>query len=788
MNRRQFIGVNLAAAAAVAAQPWSIAAQSAPPDSGATWMNKNLSSAERARLLAAAMTPAEQAGQLLSYDGSDTIDSLAAKHIGCLYNMKGNRLAERARELRARHRLHVPVLFALDCVHGQVLAENLGGTIFPIALGMAASFDTEQIRRMGRITADEMIASGVRWTFGPNIDVAHDLRFGRIEEMFGEDPYLVGEMGAAVVEGLQGDFAHPRVIATAKHFTGYSAGIGGRDAAECPVSWRALRRDDFPPYRRVIQAGVRSVMSAYHAIDGTPCVINRRLLRDELRGELKFKGLVVSDANNARWCSLLQGITGSHEEFIVRAVEAGNEVHLAVMGVTDALVNAVKSGRLAPDVLRDAAALVLEAKFALGLFDEPDPVPKVELRTPESFHAAVDAAAASMVLLENHGALPLAPKQKRIALVGNLADDLRQQFGCWTSLCRNDKAADEIAKQSDAPSWTYLAGLRARAKLAGDEITYVPACGPAPGTTADEDAAGIAQAVAAAREADVIVAIVGDSDHWSGEGRDRADLNLPGRQQQLLEALHATGKPLIVVLAVTKPHTVPWVKANAAAVVCAWNSGMGGGAALAALLWGDRDFTGRTPVTWPAHVGQLPLTYDRIPGVHFEEFWFGPTRTPPNAPHNPSHEREIWRLENIRQIDVPAEYVFGVWPFGHGLSYAAINLTSAEMIRSDWQPGESPRLRVQLDNPGPRDGVAVVQVYVRDVEATVTRPDRRLAAWARVAVAAGQNATTEIEIKPAALEVVTAEGRRVIEPGTFHALVGFSSLVTELKVLPFTVG
>jgi beta-glucosidase len=215
---------------------------------------------------------------------------------------------------------------------------------------------------------------------------------------------------------------------------------------------------------------------------------------------------------------------------------------------------------------------------------------------------------------------------------------------------------------------------------------------------------------------------------------------------------------------------------------------MGGGAALAALLWGDRDFTGRTPVTWPAHVGQLPLTYDRIPGVHFEEFWFGPTRTQPNGPRNPSHDREIWRLENTRQIDLPAETVFGVWPFGHGLSYAPITITSAELTRTELKPTESPTVRVRVTNSGARDGVAVVQVYVRDVEATVTRPDHRLAGWARIPVAAGNSATAEIEIKPTALEVVNADGQRVIEPGIFHALVGFNSLVTELKVLPFTVG
>ena len=789
-NRRRFL--KTVATASLAFNSINLfSAQSPPMNSSSTtapWLNQNLSSSERARLLADAMTTAEQAGQLVNYDGEKTIEWLASNHVGSFLNRKGAKLAELARELRARHRLNVPVLFALDCAHGHALSENLGATIFPVPLAMAATFDPDQARRMGHVTADEMIATGIRWVYGPNIDVVRDLRFGRIEEMFGEDPYLVGEIGAACIEGLQGpDPTRPRVLACAKHFTGYSEGIGARDSAECPVSWRVLRRDHFPPHRRAIQAGVRTVMSGYHAIDGTPCVINRRLLRDELRGELGFTGFVVSDANNVRWCTLLNSLSGTHEEFIVKALQAGNEVHLAASGVPDALIAAVKNGQLDPALLRDAAALVLKAKFDLGLFEAADPLPISQVRTADSLNAAVDAAAASMVLLENRGALPLAPNHRRIALVGQLADDVRQQLGCWTLLCRNDDAAKELVKQPDSSSWTYLSALRARAAEAGATLTYTPACGPVPGPTAEQDETGISTAVAAAREADVVIALVGDSDHWAGEGRDRAELNLPGRQQRLLEALHATGKPLVVVLAVTKPHSVPWVQAHATAVVCAWGSGMGGGKALAALLWGDRDFTGRTPVTWPAHVGQLPITYDRIPGAHFEGFSGGPNNSVPNAPRDPSRDLNIWRIENTRHIDLTADWVHGLWPFGHGRSYATITLTSAAMLRPDWKIGESPRVRVTLANTGDRDGLAVVQIYVRDVAATVTRPDRRLAALARVNVAAGRTATAELALAPEMLEVIDADGRRVTEPGEFHALVGFSSLVTTLKVLPFTL-
>ncbi|MBC8008875.1 MAG: glycoside hydrolase family 3 protein, partial [Burkholderiales bacterium] len=448
------------------------------------WLDASLPSAERARLLAAAMTPAEQAGQLLNYDGGKPIDWLAERHVGSFLNRKGPVLVELARELRARHRLQVPVLFALDCAHGHALSEDLGGTIFPVPLAMAATFDPAHARAMGRVTADEMIATGIRWIYGPNIDVVRDLRFGRVEEMFGEDPYLVGEIGAACIEGLQGpDPARPRVLACAKHLTGYSEGIGARDSAECPVSWRVLRRDHLPPYRRAIQAGVRSVMSGYHAIDGTPCVINRRLLRDELRRELGFTGFVVSDANNVRWCTLLNALAGTHDEFIVRCLEAGNEIHLAATGVVEALVAAVESGRLDPAILRDAAALFLEAKFALGLFEQPEPLPLVQVRTAASYRAAADAAAASMVLLENHhGALPLGRTPQRIALVGKLADDLAQQFGCWSLTCRNPEPQLELAKQPESASWTYLAALRARAAAAGSTLTYTPGCGPAPGT------------------------------------------------------------------------------------------------------------------------------------------------------------------------------------------------------------------------------------------------------------------------------------------------------------------
>jgi beta-glucosidase len=755
----------------------------------APWLDTTLSSKARARLLAAAMTPAELAGQLSSHDAQRPVEWFAERHVGSIYNRKGAPLAELARELRTRHRLKVPVLFGLDCIHGHALAEELGATIFPAPLAMAASFDPEQARRMGRITASEMVATGIRWTFGPNVDVARDLRFGRIEETFGEDPLLVGEIGAAMVEGLQATRGQPRVIATGKHFTGYSEGLGGRDAAECTLSWRVLRRDHIPPFRKLIKAGLRSVMSGYMALDGTPCVLHHRLLCDELRGELGFDGFVVSDANNVRWCTLLMGLDATHEETIARAVEAGNDVQLGADGVVEALVAAVESGRLRRAVLQEAAERMLEAKFALGLFEEPDPVPRVQVRTAASLDAAVDAAAASMVLLENRGALPFGADLRRIAVVGRLADDLRQQFGCWTLLCRNDAADQELARQPDAPSWSYLAALRRRAAAAGAQLDCVPGCGPAPADIAAHTDADIAAAVEAARQADTVIAFVGDSDHWAGEGRDRAGLDLPGHQQQLLEALHATGKPLVVVLAVTKPHTVPWVQAHAAAVVCVWNSGMGGGAALASLLWGDRDFSGRTPITWPAHVGQTPITYDRMPGVHFEEFWHGPgaTRPAPTSPKNPSRDLHVWRLENTRHIDLKPEWVFGLWSFGHGLSYATIAMKGAAMQRHGWQAGQSPTLSVELQNTGVRDGVAVVQVYVRDVAASVTRPDRRLAAWARVVVAAGQTVTAPMTIPLEALELVDADGHRIIEPGEFQALVGFSSRVTDLLVLPFAV-
>jgi beta-glucosidase len=768
----------------------------APPNQDAwPWMDATLPAAQRAQHLAAAMTPAELAGQLLADDANQWSTRLPADCVGALYNAQGPRLAELARGLRRRHRLRVPVLFALDSAHGHAMQQGLGVTVFPSPLAMAATFDVEQLRRMGAITANEMVATGIRWAFSPNIDVARDLRFGRIEETFGEDPFLVGEMGAAFIEGLQGDPQHPRVLATAKHMTGYSEGQGGRDASECAVSWRVLRRDHLPPYRRAVQAGVASVMSGYHAIDGVPCVINRRLLRDELRTGLGFGGFVVSDADNVQWCHLLQAIDGSHADFIVRAVESGNEVQLAARGVVPALLAAVESGRLDMALLRESAALFLTAKFALGLFEEADPQPVLQVRTAQSFAAAVDAAAASIVLLENRGALPLAPTGQRVLLVGQSADDLRQQHGCWTALCRNDNAAAQIATQPDAPGWTYLAGLRARAAKAGATLAHVPACGPAPQSSADDDAAGIARAVAQAQHADVVLAIVGDSDHWVGEGRDRADMNLPGRQQALLEGLHAVcaarGKPLVVVLATTKPLALPWVQANADAVVCVWNAGMGGGDALAALLWGDRDFTGRTPVTWPAHVGQMPIHYDRLPGLHFEGFAAGPQQAVPQvdraAMETAGLDIHHWRQDNTRHIDLPAAWVHGLWPFGHGLSYAPIHITGAQMAAQRWAVGQSPRLTVHLHNPGPRDGLAVVQIYLRDVMASVTRPDRRLAAWARVPVRAGEHASAELTLAPELLEVVDADGMRVTEPGLFHALVGFDSRVGSLRVLPFHV-
>ncbi|TAG78754.1 MAG: hypothetical protein EAZ21_12015, partial [Betaproteobacteria bacterium] len=395
----------------------------------------------------------------------------------------------------------------------------------------------------------------------------------------------------------------------------------------------------------------------------------------------------------------------------------------------------------------------------------------------------------------NHGVLPVATAVKRILLVGESANDLRQQYGCWTALCRNEAAETLVRAHSEAKNWTFLPALRARAEAAGADLEYVPACGPAPTSPTVNESDGIALAVARAKVADMVLAVVGDSDHWVGEGRDCARLELPGRQHALLEALHqvcvSKGTPLVVVLATSKPLAIPWVKAHASAVVCVWNAGMGGGDALAALLWGDRDFTGRTPISWPAHVGQLPVHYDRMPGLHFEGFSGGPQQAVPLANRDAMNafggDIHAWRQDNTRHIDLPSDWVNGLWPFGFGMSYASIEIENAAMSAERWALGQAPSLKVELHNDGTRDGVAVIQVYVRDVVASVTRPDRRLAAWKRVTVGAGERTTTTITLALELLEVIDADGERVTEPGLFHALVGMSSRLSDLRVLPFSV-
>ena len=575
---------------------------------------------ERVADLLSHMTLEEKVGQTCLCDARERDDAwFAARGPGALFNVYDPELVGRLqRNLGLGNRLGIPFFFVLDCPHGH--AFPLTTTVFPSSFAMSCSWNPELVRQTAAITAREMRGSGVNISDGgPDLDVVRDLRWGRIDETYGEDPFLVGEFGAAVIRGMQGDApgTPTGVIACPKHFMGYSETIGSRDGLDCQLSERALRWNHLPPYVAVLRAGTMSIMAGYHAWDGVPCSANKRLLTGILRDELGFDGFVMSDWNNAKNMVTSSDVRSQHvsadlEESVPRCLAAGNEMTFNVYGAYEAGLAAARSGRLSLAVLDEAVRRMLTVKFRMGLFDGlamPDAAAHATWGCAEHQAVAEEAAIQSAVLLENRRqTLPIGPTVKTIAVIGPNADDPDPHLGCWTN-AGNPAFAEH--NRSGTQCITVLQALRAHAATNGTTILHHAGCGLRRSDAEDLDAA-----IACCHQADLIIAVVGDSEHFRGEERDRARMDLLGRQRELLEAARAVGKPLVVIVIASKPPIEPWLARHSDALIAAFNPGGRGGPALAKLLFGARDFGGRLTASWAHHVGQLPVTYNQFPGWH----------------------------------------------------------------------------------------------------------------------------------------------------------------------------
>ncbi len=691
------------------------------------------------------MTLPEKVGQIMQLNGQF---ELAARirdfQPGSMLHVVGDAVNQ-AIDLAARTRLGIPVLLAEDCIHGHSFWK--GATIFPTQMALACSWDPALLEQVARITAREVAATGIAWTFSPVLCLTRDLRWGRVGETFGEDPLLIGELGAAMIRGYQGrGLADPdAILATAKHYTGYSETHGGRDASEADLSRRKLRTYFFRAFHRAVQAGAQTFMTGYQSIEGVPSTANRWLLTEVLREEWGYQGIVVTDWDNVGRMHWEQKVVPDLKYAAALAVRAGNDLMMETPGFHAAALQAIEEGLLTEAEIDVPLRRVLLLKFRLGLFENPrrprlDALPAL-LNCAEHRAANLESARRSLVLLRNDGLLPLAPAaHRRIAVVGPNADSALAQLGDWT-LGSTQYPASYGAQPRELTT-TVLDGLRARAPE-GVAISHAPGC-----VRGADLAATIAEAVAAAREAELVVAVVGDTIDYIGEARSTATLELQDGQQELLAALAATGRPLVVVLINSKPLVLPPAALQAAALVEAFNPGMLGGRAVAELLWGDFNPSGKLCVSFPRHVGQQPIFYSQVRGQHGD-----------------------------RYADLTQDPQF---PFGHGLAYTAYRYHDLEVLTPTLAPGEAARVRIQITNTGSRAGEEIAQLYIHDEVASVTWVGIELKGFQRVPLAPGETRAVEFTVAYDEFSIVDAAGHRVVEPGVFQILVGPSSRRADL--------
>ncbi|SDF76609.1 beta-glucosidase [Lentzea fradiae] len=737
----------------------------------APYLDATLPTAERVADLLARMTPAEKVGQMMQLDSREDLDDhVLRKHVGSILHTSPERVL-RAQDLTTRTRLRIPLLIAEDCIHGHSFFE--GATIFPTQLGMAATWDPDLVEQAARVTAVEASATGVHWTFSPVLCIARDLRWGRVDETFGEDPVLIGELASAMVRGYQGDGLtdETAILATAKHFAGYSETQGGRDASEADLSRRKLRSWFLPPFERVAREGCATFMLGYQSTDGVPITVNSWLLDEVLRGEWGYQGTLITDWDNVGRMVWEQKLQPDYAHAAAAAVKAGNDMIMTTPQFFEGALQAVEDGLLAESDLDRAVTRILTLKFDLGLFENPrrPDAERQRVMINHEDHAALNLRVArrSLVLLRNDGVLPFARAKAKIAVVGPLADDAQTQLGDWAG---SSGQADWLPTGHPREMiTTVLDGLR---ELSSGEVTYArgadiltlepdpegdtfPDGQPRPPVVrpCEPDQELIAEAVAAAQDADYVVAVVGDRIELVGEGRSTATLELIGGQIALLDALAATGKPLVVVLLASKPLVLPPSALNAAALLWVANPGMQGGRAIAEVLHGLVEPSGRLPISFAAHAGQQPTYYNQIRGQH-----------------------------GTRYADLTQEPAF---VFGEGLSYTTVEYGELHVETPVLRPDETVKASLELTNTGSRPSRETVQVYVSDSVTSVSWADKELKTFKQVDVQPGETVKVDLELPVADCTIVDAAGNRVVEPGEFLLLAGPSS--KDLRRAEFTV-
>src|SRR6266699_3548822 len=698
------------------------------------------------------MTLEEKAGQLTQFAGnnSQTMEMIKQGKVGSLLGVLGAEQANAAQRAAVEgSRLKIPLIFGYDVIHGY-------RTVFPVPLASAGSFDPQLIEQAERVAAKESTASGVKWVFAPMVDIARDPRWGRIVEGAGEDPYLGSMIAAAKVRGFQGkDMADPAsVVACVKHYVAYGATEGGRDYNTVDISEQLLREVYLPPFHAAVDAGAGTLMSAFNDLNGVPATANHHALTDILHGEWKFNGFVVSDYDAVHEL-IPHGTAADDSQAALEGVTAGVDMDMADGDYGKFIPDLVKSGKLPVSVVDEAVRRVLRIKFKAGLFEHPYADPNREstdILTPENLEVSRKLAFESMVLLQdNHDLLPLNRKQT-IAVIGPLADDKASQLGSWAG---NGQAKDAV---------TPLAALRE--KMGADHVLYAKGvdippfekglaagvAAPAPssatgvgGGETDSKPASIEGAVNAAQKAEVVVMFVGELAGMTGEASSRASLDLPGDQMKLIDAVLATGKPVVLVLESGRPLDIHWALDRVPAIIQAWYLGTQAGNAIAHTLLGDASPSGRLPLSWPRAVGQIPIYYNHK------------NTGRPSAP-------DRW---HTGYLDLSKEPLF---PFGYGLTYTKFKYGN---LKSDSSVSKDGALHVsaEVENVGKRDATEVVQLYVRDRVAPTSRPVRELKGFQRVTLTPGERKTVEFTVKANDLGSYDPEMRWIVPAGTYDVWV-----------------
>ena len=670
--------------------------------------------------------------------------------IGSFLHVLTAKEANYLQELALKSPLKIPLLIGIDAIHGNALVS--GTTVYPSPIGLASTWDDSFLYSVGKQTAKEMRATGSHWAFTPNIDILRDPRWGRVGETLGEDPFMVGNMGASMINGFQqGDFTGTqKVIACAKHLIGGGESINGLNAAPADISLRTLREVHLPPYKKAIDAGVYSIMAAHNELNGVPCHMNKWLMTDILRDEFGFNGFYVSDWLDIERINTLHHTANDMKEASYLSVDAGMDMHMHGPKFTEAIIASVEEGKLSINRVNDACRKILTAKFKLGLFENRfvDLEKKEELIFTEEHKAtALESARKGIVLLKNNGILPLQKTtlKKNIFVTGPNANN-QSILGDWH------------AAQPEENVTTIYEGIKALGETKGYSVNYFNS-GENIRKIKDSK---IKEATKRAKNADIAIVVVGDNsmrykwkDKTAGENMARASLDLFGKQLDLIQAIEKTGTPVIIVLVNGKPISEPWLQKNIPAIIESWEPGNLGGQAVAEVLFGDVNPSGKLPLTVARSVGQLRMIYNHKPSAYFHKY-ADEKKTP-------------------------------LYPFGFGLSYTNYTYGKPTLSNTSLNKENTITVTVEITNSGMVDGEEIAQLYIRDNVSSVTRPVKELKGYQRVALKAGETKKVNFSLNAESLAFYDINMNYCVEPGIFTIMTGSSSNSQDLKKTILTI-